>query len=227
MSFLAIDTSSNACSVAVGVGDDIVEKHVVAAREHTKILVPMINEVLRKAKISLGDLDAIMLGNGPGSFIGIRIGASVAQGLAYGAGKLIVPVSSLAAVALEAMELDNVDRVVVLQDAHMHEVYFGVFERGSDELPVRLGEEKIVAADYAIQVDGNFVVAGAGWQRYPDAKMINESSIAAESQVLYPRASCVLRLGVKALTEGAAILPELLNPTYLRSKVANRLTKTS
>ncbi|SVB22470.1 uncharacterized protein METZ01_LOCUS175324, partial [marine metagenome] len=67
----------------------------------------MINEVLRKAKISLGDLDAIMLGNGPGSFIGIRIGASVAQGLAYGAGKLIVPVSSLAAVALEAMELDN------------------------------------------------------------------------------------------------------------------------
>ena len=222
MKFLAIDTSSNACSVAVAVGEIIVEKHVIAAREHTKMLIPMIQEVLGETNMTLEDLDAIILGNGPGSFIGIRIGASVAQGLAYGAKKLIVPVSSLAAVALEAMESDDVARVVVLQNAHMHEVYFGLFEKGSDELPMRIGEEKIVAAEYAIECEGKFIAAGAGWQRYPEIKIINQSSMIADSQVLYPRASCILRLGVRSLAEGAAILPELLAPTYLRSKVANK-----
>ncbi|MCH8335592.1 MAG: tRNA (adenosine(37)-N6)-threonylcarbamoyltransferase complex dimerization subunit type 1 TsaB, partial [Proteobacteria bacterium] len=86
MNLLAIDTSSNACSVAVQVGDENIEKHVVEPREHTKILVPMIEELLQEAGVVLSDLDAVVLGNGPGSFIGMRIGASVAQGICHGAG---------------------------------------------------------------------------------------------------------------------------------------------
>ena len=86
MNLLAIDTSSDACSVAVATDDGIVEQHVVEPRAHTNILLPMIREVVAESKVQLGDLDAILLGNGPGSFIGMRIGASVVQGLAFGLG---------------------------------------------------------------------------------------------------------------------------------------------
>ena len=86
----------------------------------------MIRGVLDEAGVpNSRDLDAIVLGNGPGSFIGMRIAASVAQGLAYGAGLNIVPVSSLAAVAAEVMAETGADRVIVAQDAHMNEVYLG------------------------------------------------------------------------------------------------------
>ena len=94
MNLLGIDTSSLACSVALQHGDDIIERHEEQAREHTRLLVPMIRAVLEEAGLSTAGLDAIVLGNGPGSFIGMRIAASVAQGLAHGAGIAIVPVSS-------------------------------------------------------------------------------------------------------------------------------------
>ena len=125
MNLLALDTSSNACSVALQVGDSIFEKHVVEPREHTKILVPMIEALLREADTRLSELDAVVLGNGPGSFIGMRIGASVAQGICHGAGKKIVPVSSLAAVAAEVICEHDAQNVLVAQDARMHEVYLG------------------------------------------------------------------------------------------------------
>ena len=101
MKLLAIDTSSHACSVALRIGDAVTEDHTVEPREHTRILVPMISALLEEGGIAAADLDAIVLGNGPGSFIGMRIGASVAQGLCHGAGIKLIPVSSLAAVAAE------------------------------------------------------------------------------------------------------------------------------
>jgi len=85
MNLLALDTSSNACSVALQVGKNVTLSHVVKPREHTTILLPMIENILHDAGMNLTDLDGIVLGNGPGSFIGMRIAASVAQGMAYGA----------------------------------------------------------------------------------------------------------------------------------------------
>jgi tRNA threonylcarbamoyladenosine biosynthesis protein TsaB len=92
VNLLAIDTSSLACSVALRVGDVVIERHEEQAREHTRLLTPMIREVLTESGMHLPRLDAIVLGNGPGSFIGMRIAASVAQGLAHGAGLSVVPV---------------------------------------------------------------------------------------------------------------------------------------
>ena len=104
MKLLAIDTSSPACCVSLSVGSAVFERHEEQAREHTRLITPMIRSVLSEGGVALSDLDAIVLGNGPGSFIGMRIAASVAQGLAHGAGLCIVPVSSLAAVAAEGGE---------------------------------------------------------------------------------------------------------------------------
>ena len=91
MKLLAIDTSSVACTVAVSNGDAVIERHVEQPREHTRLLMPMIREVLAESEVALTDLDAIVLGNGPGSFIGMRIAASVSQGLAHGAGLMARP----------------------------------------------------------------------------------------------------------------------------------------
>ena len=113
MKLLAIDTSSLACSVALQHDGDLIERHEEQEREHTRLLVAMIRAVLDEAKMATSDLDAIVLGNGPGSFIGMRIAASVAQGLAHGAGVRIVPVSSLAAVAVEVFQQGDAAEVVV------------------------------------------------------------------------------------------------------------------
>jgi tRNA threonylcarbamoyladenosine biosynthesis protein TsaB len=140
---LAIDTSSLACTVALRTGDTLIERHEEKPREHTQLLMPMIRDVLLEADVALTDLDAIVLGNGPGSFIGMRIAASVAQGLAFGAGLKIIPVSSLAAVAAEVFDQSDTDRVAVAQDAHMNEVYLGLYARGEDDLPQPMGSERL------------------------------------------------------------------------------------
>ena len=125
MNLLALDTSSLACSVALQVEDDTFSRHEEQPREHTRLLVPMIKEVFASGGIASSDLDAIVLGNGPGSFIGMRIATSVAQGMAYAGGIKIVPVSSLLAVAAEVMVTDEAGHVAVCQDAHMNEVLPG------------------------------------------------------------------------------------------------------
>jgi tRNA threonylcarbamoyladenosine biosynthesis protein TsaB len=219
MNLLALDTSSNACSVALQVGDQWFENHVVEPREHTKILLPMISGLLKDAGMSLSDLDAIVLGNGPGSFIGMRIGASVAQGLAYGAGLGIVPVSSLAAVAAEAMELHEADCVVVAQDARMSEIYLGCFRRGLDNRPLPDGHEQICAVGELPLAEESYVAAGAAWERYPELLPANRTRISHLAPVVCPRARYLVSIG--QIPDGI-ISPESLAPAYVRTKVADK-----
>ena len=145
MRLLALDTSSLACSAALMVDEAVTERHDVRPREHTRLLIPMLRALLEDSALTLRELDAIVLGNGPGSFIGMRIGASVAQGLAYGAGIDIVPVSSLAAVAAEVFATREAEEVTVAQDAHMQEVYLGRFRRDVSGLPVAVDAERLHA----------------------------------------------------------------------------------
>jgi tRNA threonylcarbamoyladenosine biosynthesis protein TsaB len=222
MKLLAIDTSSNACSVAVKAGDEVFASHVVEPREHTKILLPMIEELLQQSDVVLSDLDAVILGNGPGSFIGMRIGASVAQGICYGAGLQIVPVSSLAAVAAEVIDARGAENILVAQDAHMHEVYLGRYHADGERLPEADDEEVITGIGSLILPAGDYVAAGAGWHKYPDLLVPNSSLIAATADVIYPRARYLLELGARSIKAGLAIPPAALVPAYIRSKVAER-----
>ena len=220
MKILAIDTSSIACTVAVQSGDSIVERYEEQPREHTRLLMPMIREVLGEADIELAELDAIVLGNGPGSFIGMRIAASVSQGLAHGAGLKIIPVSSLAAVAAEVFATSDANEVAVAQDAHMNEVYLGLYARGEEGVPVamtaeRLHRQEAIEEFSADHVDQR-VAAGDGWRRYPDLLAINESRFSDQSSVLFPHAKYLLRLA----DLNAAIEPRDISPSYLRQKVA-------
>ena len=221
MKLLALDTSSVACSVAIQLGETIVERHEEQPREHTRLLMPMIESAINEAGVRVSDLDAIVLGNGPGSFIGMRIAASVAQGLAFGAGLEIIPVSSMAAVAAQVFAEEQATEVIVAQDAHMNEVYLGTYRQDRD-LVIDVVPERLHAADQVLELQeetaAGRVAAGFGWQRYPGLLAANEYLFARLSEFWHPRAQFLLGLAAKADT----IRPHDLAPAYLRQKVAEK-----
>ena len=225
MNLLALDTSSLACSVALQFGDNIIDRHEEQAREHTRLLVPMISGVMQEAGLELSNLDAVVLGNGPGSFIGMRIAASVAQGVAHGAGVSIVPVSSMLAVAAEVFAGCEADYVAVCQDAHMNEVYLGLYARGEGGLPLVLGAERLHDQSLISELrdePGKFVAAGFGWRRYPALLEANQAFLVSTSERQHPSARYLLPTGRELFEEGAAVLPEDLVPAYLRQTVAQK-----
>lgn len=220
MNLLALDTSSIACSVAVRIDGRIFKQHEEKPREHTRLLMPMIRSVLFDAEVDLSDLDGIVLGNGPGSFIGMRIAASVAQGLAFGAGLKIAPVSSMAAVAAEVGAPGSA-RVAVAQDAHMQEVYLGLYDVTGDSVTAMIAE-RLQGCDAIpeLREGGDFLAAGYGWQRFPDLLEKNRANLRGEATVLHPHAEFLLKLGSDMFERGEAIAAENVIPAYLRQKVA-------
>ncbi len=225
MKLLAIDTSSLACSVALSHNDAVVKRHEEQAREHTRLLMPMIDAVLDDAGLVLADLDALVLGNGPGSFIGMRIGASVVQGLAFGAGLRVVPVSSLLAVAAQVAASTGANRIAVAQDAHVNEIYLGLYGMdGSGELvaraPERLHDQSLI--DELEDAPGSYVAAGFGWERYPDLLGTNRDFLKDVVDVMHPSAEYLLAPAERLLDAGAAIDPSDVSPAYLRQTVARK-----
>jgi tRNA threonylcarbamoyladenosine biosynthesis protein TsaB len=228
---LALDTSSVACSVALQIDDDVVERHEEQPREHTRLLMPMIESLLADAGASLSDLDAIVLGNGPGSFIGMRIAASVAQGLAFGASLQIVPVSSMAAVAARVIAEHDAGEVIVAQDAHMQEVYLGIYRPDRDGNPDAISSERLhglsAIAELGTSPNPSRFGAGYGWQRYPELLVANRDRVTNVVDILHPHASDLLGLATIALEKGGAIEPQDISPAYLRQKVAEKPTPIS
>jgi tRNA threonylcarbamoyladenosine biosynthesis protein TsaB len=223
MRLLALDTSSLACSVALQDGDAVIWRHEEQAREHTRLLVPMIEDVLAEAGVTAGELDVIVLGNGPGSFIGMRIATSVAQGLAHGAGIRIVPVSSMLAVAAEVMETGSAEAVAVSQDAHMDEVYLGLYAAGCGGLPAVVGSERLHDQSVISELEldpGRYAAAGYGWQRYPRLLEANRPLLASVVSVAHPSARYLLPTGRVLAESGAAVEPQDVVPAYLRQTVA-------
>ncbi len=222
MKLLALDTSSVACTVAAQIGEQVFTRHDEQPREHTRLLIPMIRSVLADADVGLSDLDGIVLGNGPGSFIGMRIAASVAQGLAFGADLKIAPVSSLAAVAAEVGSSGPAN-VAVAQDAHMQEVYLGLY-KVDDSIVTEMFPERLQRCDAIAELvdTDDCIAAGYGWQRFPALLEANRANLQAVSEVLYPHARFLLRLGIDAFERGEAVAAEDVIPAYLRQKVAEK-----
>jgi len=226
MKLLALDTSSDACSVALQLDNSISATHVVEPKQHTRLLIPMLKDLLRDAGIDPGDLDAVVLGNGPGSFIGMRIAASVAQGLAFGSGLKIVPVSSMAAIAAEVMKIYSAAEVIVAQDARMNEAYLGIYRNDGKGIPTAITDEVLQPIE---KIDGlaaanasELFAAGRAWEKYPALWELNRAAISKIVDVHYPKARYLLGLGVRAWQAGEAIEPENLAPAYIRSKVAEK-----
>jgi tRNA threonylcarbamoyladenosine biosynthesis protein TsaB len=145
MKILALDTATEACSAAL-----LIDGRLAAAREmefergHAEHILPMIDAVLAEGGVPLAAVDAVAFGRGPGGFTGVRLAASVTQGLAFAADRPVVPISDLAAVAQRAFDAEpGIDRVVVCNDARMQEVYWGCFERDGQGLAALVGAEHV------------------------------------------------------------------------------------
>lgn len=220
---LAIDTATEACSVAL-LNDDRVTAHFeLCAREHTQRILPLVQNILQQRQTALTDLDALAFGQGPGSFTGVRIGIGIAQGLALGADLPMVGVSTLKTMAQSAWRLTGATRVLAAIDARMGEVYWAEYQR--DEQGNWQGEQteavlKPEAAQQRMeQLSGEWALVGTGWKAYP--QLVASSSLALRiTEVELPCAEDMIPLAVTALAEGKAVAVENAEPTYLRNEVA-------
>jgi tRNA threonylcarbamoyladenosine biosynthesis protein TsaB len=222
MKILALDTATEACSVALGIGDSSVERYVELERGHAEQLLPMIDAVLAEGGVTLASLDGIAFGRGPGGFTGVRLAASVAQGLAFGAGVGVIPVSNLAAVAQRVVQLDPAaHRVLVANDARMREVYWAAFEI-TGAVSIAAGPERVgAAADVTLPTNpGRWAAAGRGLAAWPELAERCRAAGASVHLNLLPRAIEMLALARRELAAGRILDPADALPVYVRDNVA-------
>jgi tRNA threonylcarbamoyladenosine biosynthesis protein TsaB len=226
MRLLALDTATELCSAAVWIDGEVRTREAVAPREHGRLLLPMVEELLAESGLKLAGLDAIAFGRGPGAFTGVRLAAAVAQGLGFASGRPLIGVSDLRALAAQALGVAAATRVLVCQDARMEEVYWGCFEAGgTPAIPRLLGAEQ-VSSPRAVQLPPSWVggseevlcAAGSGFEVHP---LLRERWSAAVRQwlpALRPRAREIARLAAADGLE-CAVAPEQGLPVYLRDQV--------
>lgn len=222
MKILAIDTATEACSVALAVGAETLERYVELERGHAEQILPMIDGVLAEAGVTLADLDALAFGRGPGGFTGVRLAASVAQGLAFGAGIGVVPVSDLEALARRAAQQEpGARRVLVVNDARMREVYWA--EYALMPHPVLSGEERVDApGDVRVAATAGepWVAAGRGLNAWPAlAERCRDAGASLHPDWL-PRAVDILALARPRVAAGQVLDPTQALPVYVRDRVA-------
>jgi tRNA threonylcarbamoyladenosine biosynthesis protein TsaB len=221
---LAIDTSTEACSAALLWSDgEVRQRFIVTERGHADLILPMIDELLAEAGCKLRNLDGLAFGRGPGGFTGLRIAAGVIQGLAYGAGLRVAPVSSLAAVAfLTSSASPPSAGILVCNDARMNELYWGCyrFDPGDPCVPVVLAPEAVGPEDRVQPVPTVLHFAGNGIPRYPALRARLEAAGLSCHEGVYPRADAIARLGERVLQRGEGVDAADALPVYIRDDVA-------
>lgn len=244
MKILAIDTATENCSAALLIDGSVSSREIEMERGHAERILPMVDDLLAEAGITLRDLDAIAFGRGPGSFTGVRLAVTVTQGLAFGAGLGVVPISDLRAVAQLAFDSDaTLTRALVCNDARMSEVYWACYERGGDGLAQPAGEER-VSKPSEVKLPAEWPTAtavGRGFIAYTDAlSAAIPNVVVARPPVtpaaaattaahpaalgllhLLPHATQVARLALPEVAAHHLIPPEAATPIYLRDNVAH------
>ena len=226
MNLLAIETATESCSVALIHGDELIARSEIAPRRHTELVLPMADALLAEAGIGRLALDAIAVGRGPGAFTGVRLGVSLAQGMALALDLPVITISSLAALALEAPQEEGTAILAVI-DARMGEIYAASYHRDANGGLIALDEERIATADtLQLPQASAWQVVGSGWATYAAAlsQRLTGTLHSADSQ-RYPQAAHVAELAIAEFKAGRGQAPELALPVYLRDKVALTLAE--
>ncbi|MFQ5470542.1 MAG: tRNA (adenosine(37)-N6)-threonylcarbamoyltransferase complex dimerization subunit type 1 TsaB [Gammaproteobacteria bacterium] len=222
LKILAIDTSTDACSAALLIDNETSERFEIAPRQHTELILPMVESLLAEADIALKDLDVIAFGRGPGAFTGLRIAAGVTQGLAYGAELKVIPVSSLAAMAHGAWKKTGCQTIIAANDARMNEVYWGVYRFSTDHSIYQLCAETVCApGEVPIPADTGWIGVGSAWESFQLVLgHVLSRCLLRWEEGYFPHASDVAILAIDELKQGNVVSPELALPVYLRDNVA-------
>lgn len=216
MKILAIETSTEWCSVALADGARSLCRREHAGQTHSARVLPMVDALLAEAGLRLADLNALAFGAGPGSFTGLRIACAVTQGLALGAGLPVIGVSTLESVA----EQTGCERVLALLDARMAEVYWAAYVRVSGRWQTVC--PPVLSMPDAVAVPGSgWQAAGSGWDVLGSAHQARlAGQLCGHSPGLVPDAAAMLPLARAAWLRGEARDAAEAAPVYLRDKVA-------
>jgi len=229
---LALDTSTDACSVALLVDGEVQEDFRIAPRRHTQLLLPMVETMMSAAGLSFTQLDAIAFGRGPGSFAGIRIATGAAQGLALAVDIPLIPVSTLQAMAVDAASRSANIRstgirsknsvFVAALDARMNEIYWSALQVSDDFTLTELLPEQVSSPQTLIlppDLEG-WEAIGSGWCYLDQMEPVIRDQVVSAALDLYPRAGAMLKLAQRALANGQVIQADDATPVYLRDDVA-------
>lgn len=224
MKLLAIETATEACSVALSIDGEMRERFEIAPRRHAELVLPWCDALLSEAGVSRGQLDAIAVGRGPGAFTGVRLAIAIAQGIALGLDRPLVPLSTLQVLAAGVNAREG-DRVLAAIDARMHEIYWTGY-RLHDGALEEISPERVVPSSQVM-------VEGAGWHGIGTGFAAEQSQLATRlaSQLAtidasaLPHAADLARLAVAAFARGGAVSPDLVEPAYLRNNVALTLAE--
>lgn len=226
MKLLALETSTDACSVALSYNGDIIVDHQIAPQKHAQLLLPMIEKILVDAGLKTTDLDGVAFGCGPGSFTGVRIAAATTQGLAFGADIGVIPVSSLQALAQGAHRVCQATHVLAAYDARMSEVYWGAYAVDDQGIAQSVVDDCVCAPGDVpvpnIDSDVEWVMVGSGADQYSEVlgELVNENLRFRHMADYWPNSHDVLTVALpQALAGGLASASDAL-PVYLRDRVA-------
>jgi tRNA threonylcarbamoyladenosine biosynthesis protein TsaB len=232
LKILALDTSGDCCSAALLIEDQVEQRCEKAPRRHAELILGMMDELLLGANLRLNELDAVAYGRGPGSFTGVRIAAAVAQGVAFGAGRAVIGVSTLAALARAASRQTDRRRIACALDARMGEIYWGCYRIDDNDVAIPLDPELVIAPEQTPVLAGfGWCGAGSGWAAYPELREQHRSALqpgvepapAADDQITIldctPEASDIAWLAQAAKNQ--ARRPDQAVPIYLRNRVTH------
>jgi tRNA threonylcarbamoyladenosine biosynthesis protein TsaB len=221
---LALDTATEACSVALLLEGTLLVRELPPGTGHSTHILALVQAILAEGSVALTDLDCIAFGRGPGGFTGVRLAASVTQGLAYGAGLTVIPVSDLLALAQRALDLEpGMASVLVCNDARMQEVYWTCATRGPDGLARPAGPEQVGPADTVRLPAGlpdPVYGAGRGLVLWPSIRERLGVTVAPGQGQLLPCAREIARLAAPMWRAGQGLAPDQAQPLYLRDNVA-------
>ncbi|MGM0595326.1 MAG: tRNA (adenosine(37)-N6)-threonylcarbamoyltransferase complex dimerization subunit type 1 TsaB [Pseudomonadota bacterium] len=223
MKLLAIETATEACSVALHVDGEVREIFRMAPREHARRVLGMADELLADAGLKPVQLDALAFGRGPGAFTGVRIASGVVQGIAFAAELPVVPVSTLAALAQGGYRQYRFTQVAAALDARMDEIYWGAFIEEDGLMRASGGEQVCPAVESPLLAGRGWHGVGSGWTAYAEA-LARRHGAAVVSYLgeLFPHALDVAQLAVAAAERGEAVSAEQALPVYLRDRVVQR-----
>lgn len=221
MKFLALDTSTEACSVALWQDGKVNALAEVCPQQHSKRILPMVQQLLSEHELPLSQLDGLVFGRGPGSFTGVRIGVGVVQGLAFGADLPVFGVSTLQAMAQAAMALHGASDVVSAIDARMGEVYLGhfVMDPVSGLMQPQIAEQALKPNDLPSLSTPQSMGVGTGMQTYREAFLSWQPALRILDDVLLPAAEYMLPEAIHAWQQGLFVSAEHAEPVYVRDEV--------
>lgn len=222
MTILAIETSSQWCSVAIFFSDTNYRiKTEAAIGSASQLILPWVQSLLDELNISLGEIDLVAVSQGPGAFTGIRLGVGVAQGLAESLQRPLIPVVSLDAIVAQYLfnKPDFKGDLVVMIDARMNQLYWARYRVVSSSSFTR-ATDVMLSEPSQIDLQGVDCVLGNGIDQY-------KAQFPQDEINLFGVEGYASALGVAILASrtnlGKAYPSEQCQPLYVRDKVAQTI----